>query len=155
MAFKDIKMKDITVAAAIFLLAVIILGFFGINFKEKFTSFKDEDYRPVYLKKSFLTKRNNDFMSSGAIYKHRLNGKYQYLYQFNLPNAIGGDYNKMHGRYIAYAGPTSNNLSKQGQLVRSSDGWYRMKVIDNKNHKYAKIVFVAPEAKETVLEGEI
>lgn len=117
----------------------IYLGFF--KSKENFGKFEYNDQHIILQKKPC-----NSHLDSGSVYKYKYpDNNYMYMYKFNLPNPIGGDYNKIQGKYKVFIGKDIDSLFEIGNLERFSDGWFYLNYKSDVDYKYSKIIFSVDE----------
>lgn len=140
---------------------IVILVFLVLYLKyyknEAFSNFISDNgiEQTPMIKHKYLTSSGN-YITSGGVYKQFLDGKYHYLYEFNLPIPQGGDYNKTSGKFIALAGISKETLSPIGEFVRTSDGWSRITIETDEELKYTQIVYIIDSSSgEIILEGPI
>lgn len=107
--------------------------------KENFKEFDTENLSCDFLEKKYLTA--DDFLANGAVYKYKKGDEFTYLYHFNLPNPVGGDYNDIPGEYIVFAGSSKDTLEPLGSLKRSGDGDFKTSVVTKEDFLYTKIQF--------------
>lgn len=140
----------------IFLVSVVLYLIYYKN--ETFANFisdNGEEHKPMISHK-YLTSPSDKYITSGGVYKQYLDGKYHYLYEFNLPIPHGGDYNKTSGKFIALAGTSKDTLSPVGEFVRTSDGWSRITIDSDEEFKYTQIIYVIDSSEgKLILEGNI
>lgn len=144
----------IIIATAVAIVVAIVVS----RLKEYFSDFNNKDFSYTKLDKSFFTSEKNIYKSNGAVYKYYYNGYYKYLYKFNIPIAIGGDYNTIQGEYIALIGKSKEDLKPANKLTRSSDGWYYLEFTSKDDYAYTQIVFNVPldhKKSMVILEGNI
>lgn len=139
---KQTILNILTVIAIIIICYLAIIGFKCLSPSvEKFSDFKSIPYKDV--SKNYMTSKTTDILINGMIYKYFNDGAFQYLYKLNLPIPTGGDYNKIEGEYIILAG-TKQSLEPIGKLHRSSDGWFYLEVVTEKDYKYTQLIFNVP-----------
>ena len=103
------------------LAATLYFLYFNKVVHEKFSSFV-ADKHPVNYKTLSITASGDNSMSNGALTVYTdATGKQSYYFNFSLPNARGGDYNKNSIPYY-----TMNiNGKRVGNLSRDGDGSYK------------------------------
>ena len=125
-----------------FVILTIICVFVFLIFRKVKETFKDFDTKDLscdFLEKKYLT--TDDFLANGAVYKYRTGEEFTYMYHFNLPNPIGGDYNNVEGEYTVLAGSSKDDLKPLGVLKRSGDGDFKTSVVAKEDFVYTKIQF--------------
>lgn len=105
-------------------------------------SFKPNSCTSNHKKYYFTADEDSHFKFNGMLFKYKLDGKFKYMYKFNLPIPYGGDYNKVNGYYKVEVGKTKDDLKKFGELERSSDGWFYLEKTDENNYNHTFISFV-------------
>ena len=135
------------------LVAIFVAGCFCTKFKEGFSPFPEKNFKFSPLKKKHFT--SEEFLTNGSAYKYKEGEGYSYYFKFNLPIPYGGAYNKIDGVYCVYAGASPEEVKKLGELARSSDGWFKYRLVTPEDFKYAKIVFEAPGIKKVIVEKEL
>lgn len=88
-----------------------------------------------------LVKYLNASLSSGSVSKFKMStGMFEYSYVFNLPLTHGGDYVVgKPNKYNVYAGKNKETVSFIGELIRGSDGIYRLYIISPNDYVYTEI----------------
>lgn len=148
------QQQNIIYLAIVIIIIVIIAYISSIIFsKDNFSNFNSENFNYSKVKTYHFTSQNYDSIFNGLVFKHIFNGKYQYVYKFNLPIPIGGDYNKTEGEYIVLAGTSENDLKPIGKLQRKSDGWFYLDFSSKENLTVTKIIFNIPsdQSKNQIL----
>ena len=139
---------------------VVLLFFIGVystneTFADELSLFRSSkpSSLPTSLNYSsvYLTNPDPDFIFNGSvtILSH---GKHnRYVYDFNLPNIEGGDYNSNNNTYIAMIGK-GNKLSVFAYLSRDGTGQYRAETM---GHGYDSFAIGLKKTGQIILSGSL
>lgn len=123
---------------------VLLVGVIGIIIFAVIMS-KKEGYRN-YADKDLTT----NIASRGTSKKYWYGGQYHYQFVYNLPItnppfqviSVGKNFNSKFEpkNYDVYLGKTKDAMKRVGQLVRHSDGFFKLEVHSKEDYKYGTIL---------------
>lgn len=145
-----------TIVGIVSIIAIICILVWYATSGEAYTNFKTEKIGTDSV--TPVTSSSKDILSTGHVFVHTDQlSNYNYIYEFNLPIANGGDYNPATGVYNVYIGDTDSKekLSKIGVLTRSPDGWSRFTFKSAVKYKFTVITYQQGSNEQTILSKDL